>query len=48
MADSKSGYAGKVQHAGAQKVNAPYSSGGKKGQSTVKTGGDLRTGKGGR
>ena len=48
MADSKSGYAGQVQHAGAQKVNAPYSSGGKKGQSTVKTGGDLRTGKGGR
>ena len=48
MADSKSGYAGKVQHAGAQKVNAPYSSGGKKGQSTVKPGGALGPGRGGR
>lgn len=44
MAEGKSGYAGKIQNAGAQKVNAPYSSGGKKGQSTVKTGNDLRTG----
>lgn len=46
MADSKSGYAGKIQSAGAQKVNAPYPSGGKKGKSTVTRGGDLRTGKG--
>lgn len=45
MADSKSGYAGKIQNAGAQKVSAPYSSGGKKGKSAVTKGSDLRTGK---
>ncbi len=45
MADSRSGYAGKIQNAGAQKVNAPYPSGGGKGKSTVVKGGDLRTGK---
>lgn len=44
MADSKSGYAGKIQSAGAQKVNAPYPSGGKKGKSIVTRGSDLRTG----
>lgn len=48
MADSKSGYAGKVQNAGAQKVNALYAGGGKKGKSTVTKGGDLRTGKSGK
>lgn len=48
MADSKSGYAGKIQNTGAQKVNAPYAGGGKKGKSTVTKGGDLRTGKGGK
>jgi len=48
MPDSKSGYAGKIQNAGAQKVNAPYSSGGKKGKSSVTRGGDLRAGKGGK
>lgn len=48
MSDSKSGYAGKIQNAGAQKVNAPYSNGGRKGKSTVTRGGDLRTGKTGK
>lgn len=48
MADSKCGYAGKIQNAGAQKVKAPFSTGAKKGKSTVKTGGDLRTGKAGK
>lgn len=48
MSDNKSGYAGKIQNAGAQKVNAPYSSGGKKGNSTVTRGSDLRAGKGGK
>lgn len=48
MSDSKSGYAGKIQNAGAQKVNAPYSSGGKKGKGTVTRGSDLRTGKTGK
>ena len=48
MADSKSGCAGKIQHTGAQKVNAPYAGGGSKGKSTIKTGSDLRTGKSGK
>ena len=48
MSDNKNGYAGKIQNAGAQKVNAPYSSGGKKGKSTVAKGSDLRTGKRGK
>lgn len=48
MSDSKSGYAGKIQNAGAQKVSAPYSSSGKKGKSAVTKGGDLRTGKSGK
>lgn len=48
MAEGKSGYAGKVQHTGAQKVSAPYSSSGKKGKSTIKTGNDLRTGRTGK
>ena len=47
MADSKSGYAGKIQNAGAQKVSAPYAGGGKKGKSTVTKGNDLRTGRAG-
>ena len=38
------GYAGKIQHTGVQKVNAPFANTGKKGNSTVKTGNDLRTG----
>jgi len=45
MADSRCGYAGKIQNAGAQKVKAPFANSGKKGKSTVKTGSDLRTGK---
>lgn len=48
MADSKCGYAGKIQNTGAQKVKALFSTGAKKGKSTVKTGGDLRTGKTGK
>ena len=43
-----SGYAGKIQNAGAQKVQAPFGASAKKGKSTVKTGGDLRTGKTGK
>ena len=42
------GYAGRIQNAGAQKVQAPFGTGAKKGKSTVKTGGDLRTGKSGK
>lgn len=43
MADGKCGYAGKIQNTGAQKVKAPFAGSGKKGKTTVKTGGDLRT-----
>lgn len=46
MSENRSGYAGKIQNAGAQKVSAVYSSGGKKGKSSVTKGRDLRTGKG--
>jgi len=48
MSDSKSGYAGKIQNTGAQKVKAPFANSGKKGKSTVKTGSDLRTGRAGK
>ena len=41
----KSPYAGKIGNTGNQTVKAPYSGNVKKGQSTVKTGGDLRAGK---
>ncbi len=44
MADKK-GYAGRIQNSGGQKVQAPLANNGKKGNSTVKTGNDLRTGK---
>lgn len=44
MADKK-GYAGKIQNCGAQKVQAPFASTSKRGNSIVKTGNDLRTGK---
>ena len=43
MADKK-GYAGRIQNTGSQKVEAPFGSSGKKGNSTVKSGTDLRTG----
>jgi len=42
---NKKGYAGSIQNSGAQKVKAPLPAGGKKGNSTVKTGNDLRGGK---
>lgn len=45
MADKKTGYAGKIQNSGAQKVQAPLANQGKKGNATVKKGEDLRTGK---
>lgn len=45
MANSKCGYAGRIQNAGAQKVKAPFSTNGKEGKTTVKSGSDLRTGK---
>lgn len=38
-------YAGKIKNTGVQNVKGPYSSGNKKGKSTVKTGSDLRSGK---
>lgn len=43
--EKKSGYIGRIQNTGAQKVQAPISVGGKKGTSKVTTGNDLRTGK---
>lgn len=47
MAEQK-GYAGKIKNCGAQKVTAPYAGGAKRGNSVVKTGNDLRTGKQGK
>ena len=47
MANEK-GYAGRIQNTGAQKVEAPFGSAGKKGTSTVKTGTDLRSGSSGK
>ena len=44
MAEKK-GYAGSIQNSGAQKVKAPLANSTKKGNSAVKTGNDLRTGK---
>lgn len=38
-------YAGKITNKGAQEVKAPYAQGGGK-EPKIKTGGDLRTGKG--
>ncbi len=43
MADK--GYIGKIGHGGAQVIKAPVSADTKKGNSTVKKGTDLRTGK---
>lgn len=40
-----SGYAGKIQNTGTQKVTAVFSGTGKAGKSTVKKGEDLRSGK---
>lgn len=42
---SKTSYAGRIQNSGAQKVKAPLATETKKGNATVKTGTDLRTGK---
>lgn len=42
---AKEGYIGKISNTGAQKVQAPVSTGSKKGNGTVKTGTDLRGGK---
>lgn len=39
----KNGYAGKISNSGAQKVQAPFQNA-KKGNGTVKTGNDLRSG----
>ena len=44
MADNKTGYAGKIQNSGAQKVQAPLANQSKKGTATGKKGDDLRTG----
>lgn len=43
--EKKGGYIGKITNAGAQKVRAPISNSGKKGNATVKKSEDLRTGK---
>ena len=45
MNEKKKGYIGSIQNSGAQKVKAPVAAGGKKGNNTVKTGTDLRSGK---
>lgn len=45
MNEKKKGYIGNIQNSGAQKVKAPVAAGGKKGNNTVKTGTDLRSGK---
>lgn len=45
MAENKKpGYAGSIQNTGAQKVNAPFGQQAKKGNGSVKTGDDLRSG----
>ena len=41
----KNGYIGKIGNSGAQVVKAPVNPGGKKGNSSVKKGTDLRNGK---
>ena len=45
MAEKKCGYAGKISHAGVQKVEAPMGGSASKGKSSVKKGNDMRTGK---
>lgn len=45
---AKNGYAGRIKNTGTQVVKAPFSQGGKRGKSVIKTGDDLRTGKGGK
>ncbi len=45
---ANNGYAGKIKNTGTQVVKAPFNQGGKRGKSVVKTGNDLRTGKGGK
>ena len=47
MAEKK-GYAGKIASSGTQEVKAPHQVKAKGGKSVVKTGGDLRVGKGGK
>lgn len=42
------GYEGKIKNTGGQVVKGPYADGGKKGNGTVRTGDDLRTGKKGK
>ena len=41
----KNPYAGKINNSGSQVVKGPYAESGKKGNSSVKTGTDLRGGK---
>lgn len=41
----KRSYVGRIQNAGAQKVNAPLTDKGRKNNGKVKTGGDLRESK---
>lgn len=48
QAMAKNGYAGRIKNTGTQVVKAPFNQGGKRGKSVVKTGDDLRTGKGGK
>lgn len=43
---TNNGYAGKIKNTGTQVVKAPFNQGGKRGKSVVKTGNDLRVGRG--
>ena len=43
---AEKGYIGKIKNTGTQIVKGPYSGGQKKGKNVVKTGNDLRNGKG--
>lgn len=45
MADNKNPYAGKIKNTGAQVVQAPYAEKGKKGETKIIKGNDLRSGK---
>lgn len=46
MSNGKPTYAGSIKNQGSQVVNAPLAADGKKGNTVVKTGNDLRNGSG--
>ncbi len=45
MAEKKKGYVGQISNGGTQVINAPHAKPAKRGNSVIKKGGDLRTGK---